>query len=202
MINTTIRTYTEGETLNPGERIQKVYNNTYVSKQTHFGMVVYDGEHNYYHDSDFYAVVPKDGSFVEIEYGTTRFFSYGCYCKVDAPPSLTAEYLNWKIKTSRLALLVKESYYFEKLTTDMGLFVEAARNDDQKLEALEKLVKDDRWYYVLSQLAKAKKSNFRLSLQSQVLTWIENIGNENSYQFPLSQKQFLAIVEYMPRRRY
>lgn len=60
---------------------------------TYEGKVVATGEHNWHDDSDFYAVVAlDDGTFREIQYATTRFYTYDNSASVDAPPELLAAY--------------------------------------------------------------------------------------------------------------
>lgn len=56
-----------------------------VPKISHEGCVISLGEHNYYDDSDFYAVVwiPENKCVQEIEYATTRAGCDGYYAWVD-----------------------------------------------------------------------------------------------------------------------
>lgn len=58
------------------------------------GAVLKVGEHNHYHDSDFYAVVwnAAEGKPETVEYGTTRFPTYGNRAEVDATDSVKAAY--------------------------------------------------------------------------------------------------------------
>ncbi|MGE4526573.1 MAG: hypothetical protein AB7D24_11890 [Sphaerochaeta sp.] len=52
---------------------------------THDGLVISTGEHNWYDDSDFFAIVwnPEKQVEEEITYATTRFPTYGNYAEVD-----------------------------------------------------------------------------------------------------------------------
>jgi hypothetical protein len=54
--------------------------------------VLYRGEHNYYDDSDFYAIVwdDKQGKPVEVTYATTRGWTYNNSATVDATPYIVA----------------------------------------------------------------------------------------------------------------
>jgi len=89
-----------------------VYETTYhgydgpLYMQTRFeGLVLADRERNGYDDSDFYAVVwdvNKDCP-VEVEYGTTRFWTYPNHCTVDATPEIRAKYEAWRAEQERQA---------------------------------------------------------------------------------------------------
>lgn len=56
-----------------------------VVETTHEGLVIYEGEHNHYDDSDFYAIVwnPEKKVEEEIIYASTRYPSYGNRAVVD-----------------------------------------------------------------------------------------------------------------------
>lgn len=64
---------------------------------SHEGLVLWVGEHNWRDDSDFYAVVwdPEKGESREVEYGTTRFPSYGNSAEPDASSEVWAAYRAW-----------------------------------------------------------------------------------------------------------
>lgn len=66
-------------------------------KTTFEGCVLYTGEHNYYDDSDFYALVWDDeaGKVREIEYASTRGWSYHNGAKVDATEQVRAKAVQW-----------------------------------------------------------------------------------------------------------
>jgi hypothetical protein len=59
------------------------------------GLVVATGEHNHYDDSDFYAVVWDNGQPREVEYATTRGWTYRNSAAVDADPATVAAYEGW-----------------------------------------------------------------------------------------------------------
>ena len=61
---------------------------------THVGLVLWVGEHNFHDDSDFYAIVwnPIKGCPEEIEYATTRAWTYPNHAFVDATPEVKAAY--------------------------------------------------------------------------------------------------------------
>jgi len=58
------------------------------------GLVLADRERNFYHDSDFYAVVwdEEKGDTFQVEYATTRFSTYDNRCSVDATDEVRAKY--------------------------------------------------------------------------------------------------------------
>ena len=62
---------------------------------THVGLCVAEREMNGYNDSDFYMTVyePETNSFKEIEFATTRGWSYPCLTsRVDASPEIMEKY--------------------------------------------------------------------------------------------------------------
>lgn len=67
------------------------------------GAVLKVGEHNHYHDSDFYAVVwnAAEGKPETVEYGTTRFPTYGNRAEVDATDSVKAAYAAYMAEVNR-----------------------------------------------------------------------------------------------------
>lgn len=65
---------------------------------THVGLVLAIGERNGYDDSDFYATVwnPVTKTPFNVEYGTTRAWTYPNHAEVDATPEVRAAYEVWK----------------------------------------------------------------------------------------------------------
>lgn len=86
-----------------GEKFN-AYDEEWVQTRSHEGLVVATGEHNFHDDSDFYAVVyvPEKDEFKEVEYATTRFWTYLNGAGVDADQllldrySAELEYAAWK----------------------------------------------------------------------------------------------------------
>lgn len=70
---------------------------------THVGLVLFTGEHNYHEDSDFYAIVwnVEECRPQEIEYATTRGWTYPNSAKVDATPEVVALYEAYKEEQRR-----------------------------------------------------------------------------------------------------
>jgi hypothetical protein len=62
------------------------------------GCVLRTGEHNWHDDSDFYALVwdEEQGKVREIEYATTRGWTYHNSAKVDATPEARAKAVAWQ----------------------------------------------------------------------------------------------------------
>jgi len=64
---------------------------------THVGVVLEDRERSGRDDSDFYAVVwnADKGCTEQVEYATTRGWTYPNHCRVDATPEVIAAYQAW-----------------------------------------------------------------------------------------------------------
>lgn len=78
------------------------------------GCVLKTGEHNWHDDSDFYALVwdEKNGIVREIEYATTRGWTYHNTATVDATPEVLAKAVAWK--AAQLAELYTEQLVADK----------------------------------------------------------------------------------------
>ena len=65
---------------------------------TYIGLVLAVGERNGYDDSDFYATVwnPTTKSPFNVEYGTTRAWTYPNHAEVDATPEVIAAYNEYR----------------------------------------------------------------------------------------------------------
>jgi hypothetical protein len=63
-------------------------------RYSHAGLVLATGEHNHYDDSDFYAIVwdAEAGAPREVEYATTRGWTYANSATIDATPEVRAAY--------------------------------------------------------------------------------------------------------------
>lgn len=62
------------------------------------GCVLATGEHNFHDDSDFYALVwsEEQQRVIEVQYATTRGWTYHDSAKVDATPEVLAKATAWK----------------------------------------------------------------------------------------------------------
>ena len=67
-------------------------------RDTYIGATLKLGEHNYYDDSDFYAIVwdAEAGKAREIEYASTRGWTYGNQATVDATDEVKDAYQAWQ----------------------------------------------------------------------------------------------------------
>lgn len=85
------------------ERVKEFSLFTY---ETHNGFCLRERERNGYNDSDFYMTVwnPETKKPEEIEFASTRGWSYPCYGSyVDATPEVKAEYEAYELERSRKA---------------------------------------------------------------------------------------------------
>jgi hypothetical protein len=64
---------------------------------SHVGVVLSEGEHNFHDDSNFYAVVwnSDKGCTEQVQFATTRGWTYPNHCKVDATPEVIAAWQAW-----------------------------------------------------------------------------------------------------------
>lgn len=88
----------------------------HAHEESYTGCVLALGEHNYYDDSDFYALVwdEEQGKIVERQYATTRGWTYHDSAKVDATDEVIAKARAWKATIIFEDLVAKERA--EKLT--------------------------------------------------------------------------------------
>lgn len=80
---------------------RSMYRYEFLTVTTHEGCVVAVGEHNGYHDSDFYATVWNGETFVKIMYATTRAPTYDNHAWVDASDELLEKYRAYLAKIAR-----------------------------------------------------------------------------------------------------
>ncbi len=78
-------------------------------RRSHKGLVIGVGEHNHYDDSDFYAVVwnPEKKRPEEIEYATTRAWTYPNHAEADATPEVQQAYVDYVKEVERKNALFK-----------------------------------------------------------------------------------------------
>ena len=77
------------------------------TKTTHVGLVISKREANYSDDSDFYATVwnPAINAPEEVQYATTRGWTYANGAVVDATPEVRAAYEVWRLRQAYVAQL-------------------------------------------------------------------------------------------------
>lgn len=74
-----------------------VNNSRYLLRESYRNAVLYKGEHNYYDDSDFYAIVWNGSKLEEIEYSSTRSWSYYNTAHVDATEDILLAAEAWLV---------------------------------------------------------------------------------------------------------
>ena len=164
--------------------------------ETYVGCVIYLGEHNGYHDSDFYAIVWDDENekAKKVEYASTRGWSYPNYATfADATEEVLEKYAAWQKHQARLSHIrhkLSDRRKLQEDRMDTGLSVKLIRRLDFRLghssdhyEACIKLLRtrhNDRF-----------RSEFRRNLAEQLYTWLEDV--EPKYTSPFSRKQWMYI---------
>ena len=159
-----------------------IYGNELYRHESYHYQVVGTRERNGYDDSDFYAIVPQDGRFIEILYGTTRAWTYGNNAIVDAPPSLKEEYKNYTLRAELKRAMIVETQFWTRFTAACQYWLNIPGIDADRLEKLYSESNFSR--YILSSLARATRSKFRLSLRDQITAWL--LEETPRYDTPLS----------------
>lgn len=139
---------------------------------THHGLVLDDRERNGYDDSDFYAVVwnAEKGEPENIEYGTTRFWTYPAGATVDATDEVRALYESWleaRAAEARYAKAWNEAHATAQKMDDTGLTFEQV-TDLSAAYIREPGIRDELFRMLKSQHAGRLRSEFRKSLAGQV----------------------------------
>lgn len=181
--------------------------NPIVLHTTHHGLCLRDGERNSYHDSDFYMTVwvPETGKPMNIEYASTRGWSYPCYdSHVDATPEVKAAYAAYLARSEKVSRV-------QSKLRDRRLRAELAKKADltiAQVRRLEKVYGNLRAPHygdtgavipiirrILQLLASARtarlKSEFKRSIATRIRTWVEDPAP--AYAEPLSYKQRQCI---------
>lgn len=186
---------------NPNTDRKTTYGSTpVILRSTHHYQVVTKREENRYQDSDFYAVVPNGrGGFEEICYASTRGWTYANSARIDAPPSLIKEYKTWKIKQEIKQTFKNEALRWDWIKRTIKTFTAVCETAIDDIDALVTNNNPyiDEWGYVLSALARATRSQFRISLKKQVIKWLLTPKDQRRFDKPLSPRQFNSIAKYM-----
>lgn len=154
------------------------------------GKVVSMREKNGYDDSDFYATAWDDEkqSFVEIEYATTRGWSYCNSADIDASPELIAQWEREKRKREEACARINREFAelrrygkpLAEVKTEMAL-------PEEQWTRLVSLGAGTRVFDGCLKLLRAKlRSPFRKSLREQLQKWIRG---ESTYPTPFSSRQ-------------
>ena len=99
------------------------------TRVTHKGLVLYVGERNYYHDSDFYALVwnEEKQDVDTVEWGSTRGWTYPNNAVVDATEDVVKKYdaLKARLEKERRERIEKERQArLERESEECGISVE------------------------------------------------------------------------------
>lgn len=163
-----------------------------IAEEKYVGQVLCLGEHNYYDDSDFYALVfdPKDGKVHEIIYDTTRFASTGMNAVVDATEETLKAYREarenlekkitvdhaWFDHNSRLAIHKSTGLTFKEI----GKLCNVYSHDGACFDAVCSLLS-----------VKKFRSEFRKGLADHIREWLAD--PKPKYFAPLSDRQMECI---------
>lgn len=181
------------------------------TKTEYVGQVLSLREYNGYHDSDFSAIVWDfdKGEPINIEYGTTRFWSYPNTAGIDATPEVLSAFkaytlhhnaryqiqLEHRVAQDDVSILKSTLLTHEQLNRLRGMCnATVAYNNsgnemwstysNNKFDALVKLLKS----YTTQRL----RSKFKISLCEQLLTWLNDVNPRWTTAF--SKKQWEAIL--------
>lgn len=165
-----------------------------VKEERYVGQVLSMGEHNYYDDSDFYALVfdPKDGKLHEIIYDTTRCASTGIGAYVDATEETLQEYRKVRKNLEKKVALDHAKYDHDSRMAihkstgltfkDIGKLCKAYNHEGFCFDAICALL-----------AVKNFRSTFRKNLAAHVREWLADPNPK--YFAPLSNKQMQCIID-------
>lgn len=176
-----------------GQRPVKLGPNVYATYESHHGLCLEDFERNGYDDSDWYMVVwnPEKREPETILFASTRGWSYPCYgSKPDASEETLAAYAQYRDAESRLAFRRnREAKRIElcAIRDTAKAIAKAAGVPVGKVLKLRRNLGREGFEAVSGLFTKAIRSNFKLSLKAQVVSWL--VDPAPKYATPLSKKQ-------------
>lgn len=163
--------------------------NTETNEETYFGCVMELGEHNYYDDSDFYAIVwdEEEQTFKSVEYATTRCYCYHIGANIDASEDLKFAWHLWRKHADRVQS-VKERW--KRRIELIGLAKECRVENYLQLKDLARAYDSEKFKSCIK-LLKTKKfrSSFRESLCTQLRNWLETPFEAREHSRPFSPRQ-------------
>lgn len=164
-----------------------------IVKETYVGQVLELGEHNYYDDSDFYALVfvPETEEFREVCYDTTRFAASNMSANVDATAETIAAYRKFrqrKLDEAKLSAALYDHAKRIELKRAMGITFK------QMGRILSVLSPRSAMFDVIVALLSVKnfRSEFRKGMAEQVRAWLDDPSPK--YCHPLSERQYQCLV--------
>lgn len=105
-------------------------------KTTHIGQVIEIGERNYYDDSDFFARVWDGENISEIEYATTRGWTYPNNAWIDATPEVIAEVKTYREKKAQ-EFRAAEKAKAEKIAAEQAAKRAQHNAEKEKISAMK-----------------------------------------------------------------
>lgn len=188
----TIAIFTEGaEQYAKGvkaEKIEACPNRENVSLITsHTGRVLSLRERNSYSDSDFLALVlDHDGKFREIEYATTRGYTYDNGARIDATPEVIKAYEAHIANVTAEFVAMREAR-IQKECDDASI----TKDEYKRLVAVYPATSDT--FHAIMKLLQTRRfrSTFRQSMAQRIREWVAQ--ETPLYRYPLTAKQLSYI---------
>ncbi len=167
------------------------FRNCVVLYETHHGLCLFESERNGYHDSDFLMTVwdPEAGRPRQIEFASTRGWSYPCYGSwADATDEVRAAYEKWRAETHRRERVLARWHRRREIREKAALCGLTTAQYRRLVDAV-----GQNHVHAYESLLKTKKfrSKFRKSLTQQVREWLDD--PEPKYSRPLSPRQAAAL---------
>ena len=174
---------------------------TYWLAVSYRGCVLETRERNYYDDSDFYAVVwdEEKGCVREVDYATTRAWTYRNFARVDATDDVRAKAKAW----ARAELERLDAIEAERRAKENAALMRECDLTEEQLSDLRDTVRQPDFFdgcvALLRTLAANRfRSKFRRSLAEQLRTWLETAPDKRRFPSPFSQRQWGCVI---PARR-
>lgn len=157
---------------------------------THHGLCLSDYERNGYHDSDWYMIVwnPEKGCTEEIEFASTRGWTYPCYgSSADATPEVIAAWEAWKAANIRRKRIQAKWWARRQIRENAA---KAAITTGQYRKLLNNF-SGETLTRVFKLLTSNLRSEFRKSMAKQLRDWLDDPAPK--YSRPFSEKQLYYV---------
>lgn len=152
------------------------------------GRVVSLREMNGYHDSDFYATYQSDHGFNEIEYATTRGWTYANGASIDATPEVAERYTNMLARAAHRSWVIGRWMRRNRRRDALA----AAKISLRQYNRLRHAVGNTEADALVKLLSQNLRNKFRISCAEQVRGWLNT--DTPKYNTPLSRKQLDYIL--------
>lgn len=156
----------------------------YVRVTFAIGRVISMREANGYHDSDFYATYMRDdGTLEEMEYASTRGWSYANGAFTDATDDVIIAY----------EAIMRERHQRDEALREAALDKEAVKCNitREQYDRLRNTYYGAEFQAIVKLLSSNLRSSFRIKLANQVRVWLEE--DSPKYRTPLSPKQLQYV---------